>query len=417
MSQQLCALTLMALILGYGTFAAPQMVMRPVNQAKEIGYQGKSGLPRPKIRRKTTFTSTKTQAHTSPGEPHGLERMWTKSWAQSASWTGLGASKVAILWIYKLFFSREKHGKRVEINEVSEVSRLAKSKLDAQGTKGSRSVKKTTQKRLAIASGSHLSGKTKAFNAENLAKSDEIELSTTSLEGQGPNQGQGRQVQRNLDRLDTSCRQDSRLSGLRIDRNHSEEVHPKEVNSASVETTRATRTTDKAVSTNRLQESEVETSLAKIIAAVMSEDDSFGSKLEGLDAEKGHFAAQKVSSRSSRMIGILETAQEIELAEAGIASKETAQVKMNNQLAQGSELGDSMEGSLQHARMSRDGNSMYTSGMDGTSSYELGHALMVETRGMEAAAAEGSAPEEVYQHEEASEVQSAVEASTSCTSS
>ena len=246
MSQQLCALTLMALILGYGTFAAPQMVMRPVNQAKEIGYQGKSGLPRPKIRRNTTFTSTKTQAHTSPGEPHGLERMWTKSWAQSASWTGLGTSIVAILWIYKLFFSREKHGKRVEINEVSEVSRLAKSKLDAQGTKGSRSVKKTTQKRLAIASGSHLSGKTKAFNAENLAKSDEIELSTTSLEGQGPNQGQGRQVQRNLDRLDTSCRQDSRLSGLRIDRNHSEEVHPKEVNSASVETTRATRTTDKA---------------------------------------------------------------------------------------------------------------------------------------------------------------------------
>ena len=32
MSQQLCALTLMALILGYGTFAAPQLVMRPVNQ-------------------------------------------------------------------------------------------------------------------------------------------------------------------------------------------------------------------------------------------------------------------------------------------------------------------------------------------------------------------------------------------------
>ena len=301
MSQQLCALALMALILGYGTFAAPQMVMRPVNQAKEIGYQGKSGLPRPKIRRNTTFTSTKTQAHTSPGAPHGLERMWTKSWAQSASWTGLGTSIVAILWIYKLFFSREKHGKRVEINEVSEVSRLARSKLDAQGTKGSRSVKKTTQKRLAIASGSHLSGKTKAFNAENLAKSDEIELSTTSLEGQEPNQGQGRQVQRNLDQLDTSCRQDSRLSGLRIDRNHSEEVHPKEVNSASVETTRATRTTDKAVSTNRLQESEVETSLAKIIAAVMSEDDSFGSKLEGLDAEEGHFAAQKVSSRSSRI--------------------------------------------------------------------------------------------------------------------
>ena len=176
----------------------------------------------------------------------------------------------------------------------------------------------------------------------------------TSLEGQGPNQWQSRQVQRNLDRLDTSCRQDSRLSGLRIDRNHSEEVHPKEVNSASVETTRATRTTDKAVSTNRLQESEVETSLAKIIAAVMSEDDSIGSKLEGLDAEKGHFAAQKVSSRSSRMIGILETAQEIELAEAGIASKETAQVKMNNQLAQGSELGNNMEGPLQHARMSRD---------------------------------------------------------------
>ena len=80
MSQQLCALTLMALILGYGTFAAPQLVMRPVNQAKEIGYQGKSGLPRPKIRRNTTFTSTKTQAHTSPGEPHGLESMWTKSW-------------------------------------------------------------------------------------------------------------------------------------------------------------------------------------------------------------------------------------------------------------------------------------------------------------------------------------------------
>ena len=51
---------------------------------------------------------------------------------------------------------------------------------------------------------------------------------TTSLEGQGPNQWQGRQVQRNLDRLDTSCRQDSRLSGLRIDRNYSEEVHPKE---------------------------------------------------------------------------------------------------------------------------------------------------------------------------------------------
>ena len=68
-----------------------------------------------------------------------------------------------------------------------------------------------------------------------------------------------------------------------------------------METTRATRTTDKAVSTNRLQESEVETSLAKIIAAVMSEDDSIGSKLEGLDAEKGHFAAQKVSSRSSRI--------------------------------------------------------------------------------------------------------------------
>ena len=66
----------------------------------------------------------------------------------------------------------------------------------------------------------------------------------------------------------------------------------------------------------------------------MREDDSFGPKLEDLDAEKGHFAAQKVSSRSSRMIGILETAQEIELAEAGIASKETAQVKMNNQLAQ-----------------------------------------------------------------------------------
>ena len=122
MSQQLCALTLMALILGYGTFAAPQLVMRPVNQAKEIGYQGKSGLPRPKIRRNTTFTSTKNQAHTSPGEPHRLERMWTKSWAQSASWTGLGVSKVAILWIYKLFFSREKHEKRVEINEVSEVS-------------------------------------------------------------------------------------------------------------------------------------------------------------------------------------------------------------------------------------------------------------------------------------------------------
>ena len=38
MSQQLCALTLMALILGYGTFAAPQLVMGPVNQAKEIGY-------------------------------------------------------------------------------------------------------------------------------------------------------------------------------------------------------------------------------------------------------------------------------------------------------------------------------------------------------------------------------------------
>ena len=72
--------------------------------------------------------------------------------------------KVAILWIYKLFFSREKHEKRVEINEVSEVSRLARSKLDAQGTKGSRSVKKTTQKRLAIVSGGHLSGKTKAFN-------------------------------------------------------------------------------------------------------------------------------------------------------------------------------------------------------------------------------------------------------------
>ena len=118
MSQQLCALTLMALILGYGTFAAPQLVMRPVNQAKEIGYQGKSGLPRPKIRRNTTFTSTKTQAHTSPGEPHGLERMWTKSWAQSASWTGLGTSIVAILWIYKLFFSREKHEKRVEINNT-----------------------------------------------------------------------------------------------------------------------------------------------------------------------------------------------------------------------------------------------------------------------------------------------------------
>ena len=81
----------------------------------------------------------------------------------------------------------------------------------------------------------------------------------------------------------------------------------------------------------------------------MREDDSFGSKLEGLDAEKGHFAAQKVSSRSSRMIGILETAQEIELAEAGTASKETAQVKMNNQMAQGSELGNSMEGPLQHA--------------------------------------------------------------------
>ena len=89
---------------------------------------------------------------------------------------------MAILWIYKLFFSREKHGKRVEINEVSEVSRLARSKLDAQGTKGSRSVKKTTQKRLAIASGNHLSGKTKAFNAENLAKSDEIELSTGNEE-------------------------------------------------------------------------------------------------------------------------------------------------------------------------------------------------------------------------------------------
>ena len=56
MSQQLCALTLMALILGYGTFAAPQLVMRPVNQAKEIGYQGKSGLPRPKIRRNTRDT-------------------------------------------------------------------------------------------------------------------------------------------------------------------------------------------------------------------------------------------------------------------------------------------------------------------------------------------------------------------------
>ena len=89
---------------------------------------------------------------------------------------------MAILWIHKLFFSREKHEKRVEINEVSEVSRLARSKLDAQGTKGSRSVKKTTQKRLAIVSGGHLSGKTKAFNAENLAKSDEIELSATSLE-------------------------------------------------------------------------------------------------------------------------------------------------------------------------------------------------------------------------------------------
>ena len=77
----------------------------------------------------------------------------------------------------------------------------------------------------------------------------------------------------------------------------------------------------------------------------------------------------------------METAQEIELAEAGTASKETAQVKMNNQMAQEcSELGNSMEGSLQHARMSRDRNSMYTSGMDGTSSYELGHALVVETR-------------------------------------
>ena len=158
-----------------------------------------------------------------------------------------------------------------------------------------------------------------------------------------------------------------------------------------METTRATRTTDKAVSTNRLQESEVETSLAKVIAAVMRENDNFGSKLEGLDAEKGHFTAQKVSSRSSRMIGILETAQEIELVEAGIASKETAQVKMNNQMVQSSELGSSMEGPLQHARMSRDTNSMYMSGMDGTLSYELGHALVVETRGMEAAAAEGSA--------------------------
>ena len=237
MSQQLCALTLMALILGYGTFAAPQLVMGPVNQAKEIGYQGKSGLPRPKIRRNTTFTSTKTQAHSTPGSPNGLERMWTRSWAQTASWTGWEGCKVAILWVCKLVFSRENHEKRVEINEVSEASRLAKSKLDAQGTKGSRSVKKTTQKRLAIASGSHLSGKIKAFNAENLAKSDEIELSTTSLEGQGPNQWRGRQVQRDLERLDTSCRQDSRLGGLRIDRNYSEEVHPKEVNSASARQT------------------------------------------------------------------------------------------------------------------------------------------------------------------------------------
>ena len=34
---------------------------------------------------------------------------------------------MAILWVYKLFFSRENHEKRVEINEVSEVSRLASS--------------------------------------------------------------------------------------------------------------------------------------------------------------------------------------------------------------------------------------------------------------------------------------------------
>ena len=31
----------------------------------------------------------------------------------------------------------------------------------------------------------------------------------------------------------------------------------------------------------------------------MREDDSFGSKLEDLDAEKGHFTAQKVSSSYS----------------------------------------------------------------------------------------------------------------------
>ena len=56
-----------------------------------------------------------------------------------------------------------------------------------------------------------------------------------------------------------------------------------------METTGATRTTDKAVSTNRLQENEVETSLAKIIAAVMSEDDILDLNQEGLDTEEGHF--------------------------------------------------------------------------------------------------------------------------------
>ena len=58
-----------------------------------------------------------------PGTPNGLERMWTKPWAQTASWTGWEGCKVAILWVCKLFFTREKHEKRVEINEVSEASR------------------------------------------------------------------------------------------------------------------------------------------------------------------------------------------------------------------------------------------------------------------------------------------------------
>ena len=43
----------------------------------------------------------------------------------------------------------------------------------------------------------------------------------------------------------------------------------------------------------------------------------------------------------------METAQEIELAEAGTASKETAQVKMNNQLAQGFELGEFLKQKVQ----------------------------------------------------------------------